>query len=197
MSSTFEHLVQTLKKLPGLGFRSAERLALHLLVEEPDQMAVLQAALAQAEGNIRRCLRCGHMAEADYCSICEDPRRESERWCLVERVPDLLALEQAAAWRGRYHVLHGKLSPLKGIGPEALNLANLPARLAEERPTEVVLALSNDIEGEATCHYLQENFFARPEITVTRIGFGVPSGSGLTLVDATTLQNALTGRRVF
>jgi len=166
-------------------------------VESPAQLTVLQDALAQAQGKIQRCVRCGHMAEADLCSICQDPRREAERWCLVERVPDLLALEQASAWRGRYHVLHGKLSPLKGVGPEALNLDSLPTRLAEEQPSEIVLALSNDIEGEATCHYLQETFFSAPEITVSRIGFGVPSGSGLTLVDATTLQSALSGRRAF
>jgi len=203
MPSAFDHAQKLLRQLPGLGFRSAERVALHLLVEHPDKLDPLLIALRDAAARLRRCTQCGNMTEtADatgpvLCEICRDPTRRAEQLCFVETVVDLLAMERAGAYRGLYHVLHGKLSPLHQVGPENLNLATLVARLDDGVVKEVVLALSNDIEGEATCHYLQETYFAVRKLAVSRIGFGLPSGSGLTYADADTLRSSLAARREY
>lgn len=195
MTPSFEKVQGLLKKLPGLGYRSAERLALHLLIEKPESLAPLMEALDAASETLRACPSCGHVCEGESCAICADPRRDPTQLCIVEQVPDLAAFERAGAYRGRYHVLHGKLSPLRGVGPESLNLAGLAARLDIEPIEEIILALSNDIEGEATCHYLQETYFAERDLRLTRIGFGLPSGGGIVFADATTLKSALEGRR--
>ncbi|MFW6353794.1 MAG: recombination mediator RecR [Verrucomicrobiota bacterium] len=195
MTPSFEHLQSLLKKLPGLGFRSAERLALHLLVERPDSLDPLLHALQTARDTIGRCVVCGHVAEGERCEICADDRRSEETLCLVERVPDLTAIDRSGAFKGRYHVLHGRLSPIHDVGPEQLNLASLLLRLERGQVREIILALSNDIEGEATCHYLQTELFAGRGLAVTRIGFGLPSGGGLTFADATTVRSALDGRK--
>jgi recombination protein RecR len=143
---------------------------------------------------VRRCSRCGNLAEGDLCAICADERRPVDRVCVVEQVPDLVAIERSGAHRGTYHVLHGKLSPIQGIGPEHLNLAPLVARLEGGAIKELILALSNDVEGEATCHYLVERVPAG-KVKVTRIGFGLPSGGGVLYADSVTLKSALEGRR--
>ncbi|MDR1818110.1 MAG: recombination mediator RecR [Puniceicoccales bacterium] len=200
MTNAYEHVRRLLAKLPGLGHRSAERIALHLLVEHPEQLAPLLDALGGAAASLRRCRWCGNLCEDDLCAVCADPRRDRSRLCVVERVTDLLALERASAHSGLYHVLHGRLSPITGVGPERLNMASLATRLdgSGEFPpvSEVVLALSNDIEGEATCHYIQETFLApRPAVSASRIGFGLPSGTGLTHSDPATLKNAMEARR--
>ena len=156
MTPAFERLQKQLKQLPGLGYRSAERIALHLLVEKPAQLPALVDALEAAAAGVRRCERCGNIAEGELCAICADERRDRAVVCVVEHVPDLVALERSGAYRGSYHVLHGKLSPIQGIGPEQLNVASLRARLDAGEVTELILALSNDVEGEATCHYLTE-----------------------------------------
>ena len=196
MTPAFEKLRQLLRGLPGLGHRSAERLALHLLVERPAKLAPLLEALQSAAIAVRRCARCGNLAESESCGICAEPKRDPSVLCVVENVPDLMALERTGVFRGTYHVIHGRLSPINGIGPGELNLASLGVRLATEPVTEVVLALGNDIEGEATCHYIRESFLsARMGTKVTRIGFGLPSGSGLTFADAETLRSSLEGRR--
>ena len=148
--------------------------------------------------SVRRCSRCGNLAESELCAICADERRDASIVCVVEHVPDLVALERSGAYRGTYHVLHGKLSPIHGIGPEDLNFASLFARIAAGGVEELILALSNDIEGEATCHYLTEQLAAsgRP-VNVTRIGFGLPSGGGVLYADSVTLKSALDGRRTY
>jgi recombination protein RecR len=196
VTPNFDKIQQLLKQLPGLGHRSAERIALHLLVERPGKLPPLLEALKVAQATIKRCERCGHLTEATLCEICADPKREPSLICVVEQVPDLLAIERSSAYRGTYHVLHGRLSPINGVGPEQLNLASLLKRISDETVQEVVLALGNDIEGEATCHYLREAILAlKPSIKTTRIGFGLPSGSGLTFADPATLRSALEGRR--
>src|SRR5690606_26294028 len=174
MTSAFEQVQKVLKKLPGLGYRSAERVELSLLVEHPETTPELIAALQEAAAVIRRCSVCGNLAEGDECAICTDPRRERETICVVEHVPDLIAFERAGAYRGLYHVLYGKLSPINGIGPEQLNLASLGERLQSGQVRELILALANDVEGEATCHYITESL-VQPPTKVTRIGFGLPS----------------------
>lgn len=197
MSSAFEQLQQVLKRLPGLGFRSAERLALHLLVEQPGSAGELAAALEAARKAVHPCPVCGNLCEDDQCEICADPSRNRSLLCIVETVPDLRSMERAGAYRGLYHVLQGKLSPIHGVGPEHLNLESLKPRLETGRLTEVILALPNDIEGEATCHYLQEEILAGHSLEISRIGFGLPSGGGIPYADPTTLRSALDGRRHF
>ncbi len=197
MTPAFEKLLQELKRLPGLGFRSAERIAMHLLVEQPEAMEDLIESMGEARTAVRRCDICGNIAESPKCAICEDQRRIAGSICVVEHVPDLIAIERSAAWKGQYHVLHGKLSPIHGVGPEDLNLQSLKARLESDEVTEFVLALSNDIEGQATCHYIQEEIVGQRPIKVTRIGFGLPSGGGVTYADPVTLRSALEGRREY
>lgn len=195
MTPAFERLQKQLKQLPGLGYRSAERIALHLLVEKPAQLSMLVAALEEASQTVRRCERCGNIAEGEHCAICADERRDRSVVCVVEHVPDLVALERSGAYRGSYHVLHGKLSPIHGVGPEQLNLESLRARVDAGEVAELILALSNDVEGEATCHYLTEHLPAERAVKVTRIGFGLPSGGGVLYADSVTLKSALDGRR--
>jgi recombination protein RecR len=195
MTPALEHLQKQLKGLPGVGFRSAERLALHLLVEKPQKLPELVNALQAAAKSVRRCAKCGNLAEEEQCPICADARRATGQVCVVENVPDLAAIERSGAYRGAYHVLHGKLSPIRGVAPEDLNLAPLLHRLQSGEFTELILALSNDVEGEATCHYLTERLPAGGAVKVTRIGFGLPSGGGVLYADAVTLKSALEGRR--
>jgi recombination protein RecR len=195
MSPAFERLQQQLKQLPGLGYRSAERIALHLLVEKPARLPELVSALEAAAAAVRRCERCGNVAEGPACAICADERRDGGVVCVVEHVPDLVAIERSGAFRGRYHVLHGKLSPIQGVGPEQLHLTPLLERVRSGEVTELILALPNDVEGEATCHYLTEHLPADREVRTSRIGFGLPSGGGVLYADAVTLRSALEGRK--
>jgi recombination protein RecR len=125
------------------------------------------------------------------------PRRDHRSVCVIENVPDLVAIERSASWRAVYHVLHGKLSPLHGVGPDDLNISSLLSRIESGGVDELVLALSNDVEGEATCHYIQEHMPAERSVRVTRIGFGIPSGGGVLYADSVTLKSALEGRRAF
>ncbi|HUL53538.1 MAG TPA: recombination mediator RecR [Opitutaceae bacterium] len=194
MTPAFENLQKHLKQLPGLGYRSAERIALHLVVERPERLPALVAALQEAAASVRRCARCGNLAEGDLCEICADGKRPPNVVCVVEQVPDVVAIERSAAHRGIYHVLHGKLSPMHGVNPEHLNLAPLLARIEAGEVSELILALSNDVEGEATCHYLVSRLPAG-KVKVTRIGFGLPSGGGVVYADSVTLKSALEGRR--
>ena len=161
MTPSFDKVRQLLKMLPGMGHRSAERIALHLLVERPGKLTPLLESLQAAAAAVRRCTRCGSLAEAELCPVCLDPKREPASICVVELVPDLMAIERSAAYRGSYHVLHGRLSPINGVGPDQLNLASFEQRLKDEPITEVVLALGNDIEGFVPVSQLN------PEGTVT------------------------------
>lgn len=205
MTPAFEKLQQALKQLPGVGYRSAERMALHLLVEKPAQLPALVAALESAALTVRRCSRCGNLADGERCSLCEDPRRDGAVVCVVEHVPDLVAMERSGAYRGVYHVLHGRLSPIQGVGPADINFAALEERVRSGEVRELILALSNDVEGEATCHFITQHLAtdavaehgADAVIKVSRIGFGLPSGGGVLYADAVTLKSALDGRRAY
>lgn len=196
MTPSFEALQKQLKQLPGLGFRSAERIALHLLVERPERLPILVEALQAAAAAVGRCPVCGNLAEGNACAVCADPKRDAGVVCVVEHVPDLVAIERSGAFRGCYHVLHGKLSPIHGVGPEQLNLGSLVRRLQDGEIRELILALSNDIEGEATCHFITEKIPAGT-VTVSRIGFGLPSGAGVLYADSVTLKSALESRRAY
>lgn len=197
MFPAFDKLHSTLKQLPGLGSRSAERICIHLLAERPEKLDQLVLALEEAAQQVGRCPVCGNLCQGETCSICADPTRDNSRLCIVESVNDLLAIEKSGAWKGQYHVIHGRISPLKSIGPESLNLESLKSRLQNGAIHEVLLALANDIESEATCHYIQEVILANASITVSRIGFGLPSGGDITYADSLTLRNALESRKSF
>ncbi|MCD8284536.1 MAG: recombination mediator RecR [Opitutae bacterium] len=197
--SAFEDARDELKKLPGIGFRSAERIALHLLVEHPEALAALLTTLADASQKISRCEICGNIAErGSLCTVCGNDRRDAARICVVEHVPDLMAIERAGTFGGTYHVLHGRLSPIRGITPQDLNFESLRKRVAGGNVEEIILALSNDIEGEATCHYIRETLLGSvANLKISRIGFGLPSGAILNFADPATLKSALESRREF
>jgi recombination protein RecR len=197
MTPAFERLQKQLKQLPGLGYRSSERIALHLLVEKPARLPELVTALEEAARSVRRCSRCGNLAEQELCAICADEKRDRGVVCVVEHVPDLVAVERSAAYRGVYHVLHGKLSPIHGVAPDDLNLAKLASRIESGEIRELILALSNDVEGEATCHYITQHLPPASQIKTTRIGFGLPSGGGVLYADSVTLKSAFEGRREY
>jgi recombination protein RecR len=197
VTTAFDRLQQALRKLPGVGYRSSERIALHLLLGKPEQLQDLVGALAEASRTIHKCTRCGNLSEDTLCAICADTRRDHTSVCVVESVPDLVAIERSGSWRSGYHVLHGKLSPMQGVTPDDLNIESLLTRITSGEVNETVLALSNDVEGEATCHYIQQHLPPGRDIRVTRIGFGIPSGGGVLYADSVTLKNALEGRRAF
>ena len=187
-------LLAALNKLPGIGPRSAERIALHLVQTDPGSVRHLAEVLVQARERVRHCEICGALTEKSPCPICSDPRRDNSIVCLVERAVDILTVEKAGSYRGKFHVLGGKISPLNGVGPEDLQIGSLEARLAREPITEVILALPTDVEGDATSSYLSKRL-AKAGLKVTRIAYGLPVGSGLEFADELTLSRALEGRR--
>jgi len=197
MTPAFEALQKQLKRLPGVGYRSAERMAIYLLLERPDASRALAETLQQARDRVKACQSCGNICEEEQCGICANPKRhESGEVCVVEHVSDLLALEKAGAYRGLYHVLHGKLSPINDVGPEQLNLRSLLERARGGQVEELILALPNDIEGEATCHYITDQL-SSSGLRVTRIGFGLPSGGSVLFADSVTLKSALEARKSY
>lgn len=183
-----------LSKLPGIGPRSAERLALHLVQSDLDSAERLAAAIVSARKKVHLCGVCGALTERTPCDICSHPSRDASVICVVERPVDILSLEKAGNFRGKYHVLGGKISPLNGVGPEDLRIDSLEKRLRQEPVREVVLALGTDVEGDATSHYLAKRL-APSGIKVTRIAHGLPAGTGLEFADELTLSRALEGRR--
>jgi recombination protein RecR len=187
-------LVKELAKLPGIGEKSAQRLAFHILKAGPGYASDLAAAISGVVRDVRLCSSCQTLTDQDPCAICKDPRRDGRLLCVVEGVPDLLAVERTHEFRGRYHVLHGALSPLDGVGPSDLKIRELLVRLEREPADEIVIATNPDVEGEATALYLTK--LLKPiGIKVTRIAQGVPMGGDLEYADQVTLARALAGRR--
>ena len=188
------NLTAALAKLPGVGPRSAERIALHLV--QTDSIAVKQLAdiILLAREKIQFCTTCGALTEKSPCPICEDPRRDSSLICVVERAVDILSIEKSGTFRGKFHVLGGKISPLDGVEPDDLRIADLEKRLTREPIKEIIIALGTDVEGDATSSYLAKRL-ARTGLKISRIGFGLPAGSGLEFADELTLSRALEGRR--
>ncbi len=187
-------LTAALGRLPGVGPRSAERIALHLVQADEPGVRQLAQTIVTARERIRLCSICGALTEVDPCAICGDARRDASLVCVVERPTDILSVEKANFFRGKYHVLGGKISPLNGVGPEDLRISQLEARFKTEPIREVVLALPTDVEGDATSYYLAKQLGARG-VKVTRIAHGLPAGSGLDFADDLTLTRALEGRR--
>jgi recombination protein RecR len=189
-----EALKQALRRLPGVGPKSAQRMAYYLLERDREGARLLAQTLAQAVERITHCRQCNNFSEADLCAICVSARRDRSVLCVVESPSDLASLEQAGVYTGLYYVLMGRLSPLDGIGPEELGLARFEARLDEGETKEVVLATNLTVEGEATAHYLTDLVRARG-IRATRIAYGVPVGGELEYTDRSTLARAIAGRR--
>lgn len=191
---SFARLVAELSKLPGVGGKTATRLAFHLLRTADRDVEALADALLDMKRKVSFCQRCFHVAEQELCQICRDPAREVQRLCIVQEPQDLMAIERSHAYRGLYHVLHGALSPLDGIGPDDLKIPQLLQRLQEEQVEEVLLATNFTVEGEATALYLAR-ICKEQGLKVTRLAHGIPSGSDLEYIDAGTVQQAVSGRR--
>lgn len=189
-----QHLSACLSQLPGIGPRSADRLALHIIQTDPVRVTQLAEALTQARSRVTFCQLCGGFTESQPCPLCKDPKRNTGSLCVVEKPVDLVVLEKSGAFRGRYHVLGGKLSPLNGVEPEDLRIALLERRVSEESISEVILALGSDVEGDATAHFIARQLESKPT-KVTRLAQGLPVGSGLDYADEATIERALSGRR--
>lgn len=187
-------LVTLFARLPGVGERTASRLAFYVLGQDPMYARALGGALSSIHERVRRCVVCGNYGADERCVVCTDPRRDPTVLCVVARVPDLAAIERSGTFRGRYHVLHGLLAPLDGIGPEDLPLDPLARRAREDGVAEVIVATPLSVEGEATALYVAE--VLRPlGVRVSRIASGVPHGGELELTDQVTLGRALEGRK--
>lgn len=194
MADAVEHLIEELARLPGIGRRTASRLTFYLLKQPRDQAYRLSEAILQVKDRIVHCEACGNISEAPRCLYCRDPRRDDAMICVVEEPSDIHVIEKSGSFRGRYHVLNGRLSPLDGVGPEALSVERLLERVREGGVEEVILATDPDVEGEATALYLGRAL-APYDLRVTRIARGVPMGGSLEFLDEVTVGEALTGRR--
>jgi len=193
LTPAVENLVAQLTRLPGVGTRTAQRLAFHLLSVPTDESLALGEAIREVKERVRACRECGNLTEDELCAICADPRRDRSVICVVEHPVDVVSLERTHEHRGLYHVLGGALSPLDGVDPGDLRVAGLLERVAEGGVTEVVLATNPTMTGEATAAYLADRL--RDSVTVTRLASGLPVGGDLEYADEVTLGRALTGRR--
>lgn len=187
-------LIEELVRLPGVGPKTAQRLAFHLLKVPREQAAALAEAVVALKDRTRLCTRCFNISEGELCGVCQDPRRDAQLLCVVEEVNDLLAIEKSREYRGLYHVLGGSLSPLEGRGPDQIRAKELVARLGADGVQEVILATNPNVEGEATALYLLRLLKQFP-VKVTRIARGLPMGGDLEYADEVTLARALEGRR--
>jgi len=190
-----EQLIEALRCLPGVGPKSAQRMALHLLERDREGGRQLSAILATAMERIGRCKLCRNLTEQELCRICANVQRDASLLCVVESPGDVLAIEQATGYRGRYFVLMGRLSPLDGIGPAELGLDELARRLDDSPPAEIIIATNPTVEGEATAYYLQR-MAQKQGITVTRIAHGVPLGGELEFTDQSTIAHAFSSRQL-
>ncbi len=189
-----EQLIAGFRRLPGVGARTAERLALAVLRWTPEELRDFGLLVSALPERVGECVKCGNLAEGDLCPVCRDPARDRSVICVVETADQVPVLERSGCYRGLYHVLGGRIVPLDGVGPEDLRIAELRDRLENGEVRELVLATGSDIEGEATATYLAREFH-RPGLAITRIAAGVPVGADLAYADSATLATALRGRR--
>ena len=190
-----QDLIDELGRLPGVGPKSAQRIAFHLLQSDAVDVKRLVDALTEVKAKVRFCATCGNVAEGEQCKICADARRDGTSICVVEEPKDVVAIERTREFRGRYHVLGGAISPIEGVGPDDLRIKELMTRLASGEVTEVIIATDPNLEGEATASYLAR--FLRPMgLKVTRLASGLPVGGDLEYADEVTLGRAFEGRRV-
>ncbi len=189
-------LMEELGKLPGIGPKSAERLTHHLLAQDRTEVLALAEALRAIKENIRLCERCSNLTEAELCAICSDARRDQSTICVVEQPRDLMALERVGTYRGVYHVLHGRISPLDNVGPEHLKIDRLMERVRQGGIQEIIMGTNPTLEGDGTALYLS-SLLAATGVKVTRLARGLPTGSVLEFANAQMLADALEGRRSF
>ena len=189
-------LIRRLSKLPGLGEKSATRIAMFLLQCPREDAEKLAQGIRELRERVRTCPRCFHFTDGELCAICADPGRDTGELCVVESTADLLAIEQSGAFKGRYHVLQGVLAPLDAIGPDDIRIRELLKRIEEEQVKELIIATNPSNEGEATAHYLLQLLRGRP-LKVSRIAYGIPMGGDLKYTDRITLERALKGRLDF
>jgi recombination protein RecR len=192
--SAIDDLIAELARLPGIGRKTAQRLTFHLLQQTSDQVTKLAATLVAVAERVRPCAECGNLTEEQPCAICRDPRRDAGLLCVVEEASTLAVVDRSTDFRGRYHVLGGRLSPLEGIGPESLRIDRLLRRVEEGGVREVILATNPSMEGEVTATYIQQ-LLAGHGVRVTRLARGLPMGGDLEYVDGVTLAHALTARQ--
>lgn len=193
---TFESLVVQFERLPGIGRKSAERLANHILMAKPDEALELARAIERVKANVRPCSRCFNLTEGELCGICQDPRREPQLLCVVEQPKDLVGIESSGVFHGLYHVLQGRISPLEGIGPEKLTIDALVRRVRRDGVREVVMATNPTLEGDGTALFIS-NLLADDNVKITRLARGIASGSVLEFANKEMLADALRGRQAF
>jgi recombination protein RecR len=194
LAKPIDHLIEALTKLPGIGRKTASRLAFHILRSSPSEAKELAGAILDVKEKIHLCSVCFNLTDETLCGICQDERRNRDTLCVVEGPNDLIAIENTGTFHGRYHVLHGALAPLEGIGPEDLKVKELMERLHQEKIAEVILATNPTVEGGATALYLTE--LIKPlGLRITRIAYGIPMGGEIEYSDGMTLSKALEGRR--
>ncbi|WP_277925516.1 recombination mediator RecR [Sediminivirga luteola] len=190
-----QDLIEEFNKLPGVGPKSAQRLAFHVLQADPDDVSALAQALVEVKRRVRYCETCGNVAERELCAICEDTRRDGSIICIVEEPKDVMAIERTREFRGLYHVLGGAIDPMRGIGPDQLRIREVLGRLQSDQIGELVIATNPNVEGEATATYLTRLLLPLG-VTVSRLASGLPVGGDLEYADEVTLGRAFEGRRV-
>ncbi len=193
-NSLLETLINSLKILPGVGEKTAQRMAFHLLEKNREGAKKLSLVIDKAINEIRNCEVCRDLTESNICRICSDERRDSNLLCVVENPSDIIAIEKSGSFKGKYFVLMGRLSPIDGIGPNELGIPKLADLIKSNKTTELIIATSPTIEGDATSYYIKDQV-SSDEVLVTRIAYGVPMGGELEYVDNTTLGRAISGRR--
>jgi len=187
-------LIEELKKLPGIGSKSAQRLAFYILRSSNEDAESLAAAVRDVKANLRLCSICNNITDIDPCAYCSSPTRNQRQVCVVEEPTNIASIEKTKHFNGTYHVLHGSISPLHGVGPEQLRISNLLSRVASSQVDEVIIATNPTVEGEATAVYLSQQL-KRPGVKITRIAMGIPVGSDIEYADEITMLKAMEGRR--
>ena len=192
-TKSMQELIECFKKMPGIGAKTAERMAFYVLKAPGDEMVKFSSVIRKVKEDVRFCKICGNLSETETCSICTDPRRDKTIICVVEEPTDLILIEKSGRYRGVYHVLFGVISPLDGIGPDELRIKELIVRIKNDKVKEIILAMDSNAEGETTALYLSENI--QPlKIKISRIAYGIPVGGNLDYIDQATLIRALEGR---
>ena len=196
LTESVARLIEELAKLPGIGKKSAERLAYHILRIHRNEALALAGAIRDVKENVRYCRRCNNLSEGDECAVCRDPSRLRDVICVVEQARDLMALEQSGAYRGLYHVLLGRIAPLEGIGPEQLTIDALIRRVREEGIKEVIMATNPTVEGDGTALHIS-NLLGETPVRITRLARGITTGSMLEFANKEILSDAMSGRQTF